>query len=112
MMHKAKIADVYLIYNRYHDDSIKGLRRFNCDTRAGHVYHATMYTPKYVILKVFESKEQLIQLIFNDLFSNAVSVFLHKLTVTEKILFRYIYSMDIYPIAKTYEQLRKKLALS
>ena len=39
-----------------------------------------------MILKVSEDKEQLIQLIFNDLVTNAMLIFPHKLTVTEKDL--------------------------
>ena len=63
-----KIADVYLILDRYYDGSIKSLTTFNRDTRASRLYHLTLDTPmqsKDVILKVSENKQQLIQLIFN-----------------------------------------------
>ena len=49
------------------------------------VYHLTLYTPiqsKYVKLKMFENKEQLIQLISNDMFASAMLFFPHKLSVT------------------------------
>ena len=38
MLDKLKIADVYLIFDRYYADSIKGLTRFNRDTGASCIY--------------------------------------------------------------------------
>ena len=62
MIGKLKIADFYLIFDRYYDD------------------HLTPIQSKDVILKLFEVREQLIQLIFNDLVANAMLIFPHKLT--------------------------------
>lgn len=41
MIGKLKIADFYLIFDRYYDDSIKCLARFNRDATASGVYHLT-----------------------------------------------------------------------
>ena len=84
---KLKIADVYLVFGLYYDDSIKGLTKFNRDTGASRVYHLRLDTPiqsKDVILKVSENKEQLIQLIFIDLVANLMLIFPQKFIVTRK----------------------------
>ena len=73
--------------DRHYGDSIKVPTRFNRETGASRVYHLTLDTPiqsKDVILKVSENKEQLIQLIFNDLVANAMLIFPRKLNVTGK----------------------------
>ena len=92
MIGKLKIADFYLIFDRYYDDSIKCLARFNRDTTASGVCHLTPIQSKDVILKLFEVKEQLIQLIFNDLVANAMLIFPHKLTTGKDTVLLQIFS--------------------
>ena len=58
-------------------------------------------------LKVSENKEQLIQLIFNDMLASAMLLFPHKLSVTGIDPVPIQILKDIYPIARTYEQLKK-----
>ena len=63
VIEKLKIAGVYLIFDRYHDDSIKSLTRFYRDSGASRVYQLTLDAPipsRDVMLKVSENKEQLI----------------------------------------------------
>ena len=55
MIDKLKIADVYLLFDRHYDGSIKGPTRFNREKVASRVYHLTLDTlmqSKDVILSV------------------------------------------------------------
>ena len=71
---------LYLIDNEIN----KALTRFTRDTGTSHVCHLTLDTPiqsEYLIPKVSENKEHLIQLIYNYLVAKAILIFSHKLTL-------------------------------
>ena len=59
MLDKLKIADVYLIFDRYYADSIKGLTRFNRDTGASCIYQLTLDVPLHGVLKELHDLYQL-----------------------------------------------------
>ena len=87
VIERLKISDVYLVFDRYYNDSIKGLTRFYRDSGASRVYQLTADTPlpsRDVLLQVSENKEQLIQLIVDDLIANARYMFPNRLIVTGK----------------------------
>ena len=89
LFEKSKIADVFLVFDdRYYDESIKGLKRKYRNNGASQVYQLTPITSlplKDIVLKVTESKVQLIQLIVQDLVRNPETFHSkHKLIVTEQ----------------------------
>ena len=81
LLEKSKIADMFLVFDQYYDESIKGLTRKYRDDGASQVYQLTPVTalpPQDVVLKV-----QLIQLIVQNLVRNpAIFHGRHKLIVT------------------------------
>ena len=85
LLEKAKIADMFLVFDRYYDESIKGLTRKYRDNGTSRVYQLTpviALPPRDVVLKVTENKVQLIQLIVQNLVRNpAIFHGRHKLIV-------------------------------
>ena len=82
MIDKLKIANAYLLV-----DTMMIVSKFWLDlilTQGQVVKLDTPIQTKDVILKVSENKEQLIQLIFNDLVANAMVIFPHILTLNGK----------------------------
>ena len=86
LLKQSTLAEVYLVFDRYYNDSIKGLTRKNRDIGASRVYQLTADTPlpsRETVLTVTENKVQLIQLIINDFLENPKSLhYKHKLVVT------------------------------
>ena len=81
---KLKNANVFLVFDRYIDNSIKGLTRTYRDTGASRIYQLhpeTALPSKDIVLKVSHNKDQLIKLIINKIISEA-----HKYTGRNKLV--------------------------
>ena len=83
---RLKIADVYLIFDRYFEQSIKGLTRKNRDKGGSRVYQLTLLTSlpaRDVLLTVTENKVQLINIIIESILETPDSFYTeHKLVIT------------------------------
>ena len=81
---KLKNANVFFVFDRYIDNSIKGLTRSYRDTGASRIYQLhpeTALPSEDIVLKVSHNKNQLIKLIINKIISEA-----HKYTGRNKLV--------------------------